>query len=142
MALTASPRTLRFPVPTAQPAPAPPAAPSERPRRKHPAFRTWEGTALPGLGRLQASGWLPTLLLAACAVVLVYLVQISGVATTGYDIQRLQNERTEWSLRNEQLRLELAKLRSLAWVESEAVGRLGMQRPTAVTFVDVNAPGR
>jgi cell division protein FtsL len=75
--------------------------------------------------------------LAACLVALVYLVQISGVATTGYDIQRLQAERDDWQLRNEQLQLELAKRKSLTWIESEATSRLGMVRPepTALTYL-------
>jgi cell division protein FtsL len=79
--------------------------------------------------------------MAASAVALMYLAQTSGVATTGYDIQRLQAERSEWMIRNEQLKLELTKLRSLAWVESEAVRRLGMQRPESVTYLrSTNAP--
>jgi cell division protein FtsL len=93
------------------------------------------GSATLDLRGRRAAAWLPTILLAGCAVALVYLVQTSGVATTGYDIQRLEAERNEWQLRNEQLRLELSKLRSLTWVESEAVGRLGMQRPDKVTYL-------
>jgi hypothetical protein len=80
-------------------------------------------------------GWAPAVLLASCAVALMYLAQTSGVATTGYDIQRLQSERSEWILRNEQLKLELSELRSLAWVESEAVRRLGMQRAESFTYL-------
>jgi hypothetical protein len=107
----------------------------QRPRRALPAALKWEDTSLPGLGRVRAAGWAPAVLLASCAVALMYLAQTSGVATTGYDIQRLQSERSEWMLRNEQLKLELAKLRSLAWVESEAVRRLGMQRAESVTYL-------
>lgn len=99
----------------------------------------WRDVRLPVLGRLWATAWLPSVLLAACLVALVYLVQTSGVATTGYDIQRLQAERDDWQLRNEQLELELAKRHSLTWIESEATGRLGMVRaePTALTYVKV-----
>ena len=104
------------------------AATAPRPMRNTPAALEWRDVSLPLLGRVRAAAWLPTILLAVCAVALVYLVQTSGVATTGYDIQRLQSERTEWQLRNEQLRLELAKLRSLTWVQTEAVSRLGMVR--------------
>jgi cell division protein FtsB len=93
---------------------------------------------LPGIGEVRATGWLPAVLLAACAVALMYLVQTSGVATVGYDVQRLQVESKQWELRNEQLRLELAKVKSLAWVESEATGRLGMVRPEEVTHVKVD----
>ena len=77
------------------------------------------------------------MLLAGCLVALVYLLQTSGVATAGYDIQSLQMQRDDWQLRNEQLRFELAKRQSLTWIESEATGRLGMVRPepTALTYV-------
>jgi hypothetical protein len=93
-----------------------------------PAALAWQDARVPVLGKLHATAWLPTILLAASLVALVYLVQTSGVATMGYDIQRLQAERADWQLRNEQLRLELAKRRSLTWVEAEAMGRLGMRR--------------
>jgi hypothetical protein len=115
------------------------AAAPPRPTRRTPAAFEWRDVNLPVLGGVRAAAWLPSILLAACAVALVYLVQTSGVATTGYDIQRLQAERTEWQLRNEQLKLELAKLRSLTWVQSEAVGRMGMVRadPAKLTYLRV-----
>ncbi len=103
-------------------------------RRVPPALE-WQDVSLPFMGRVRAELWLPTILLAACAVALVYLAETSGIATTGYDIQRLQAERSEWELRNEQLSLELDKLHSLAWVESQATTRLGMQRPARVTHI-------
>ena len=92
---------------------------------------------VPEVGRGGGVGWLPPVLLVVCSIALAYLLQTSGVATTGYDVQRLQAERSEWQLRNEQLRLELAKRRSLPWVEAEAVGRLQMQRPETVTYLKV-----
>jgi hypothetical protein len=109
-------------------------APSPR-----PAALEWQDARLPLVGRLWATAWLPSILLAGCVVALMYLLQTSGVATTGYDIQRLQVERSDWQLRNEQLRLELAKRRSLTWIEAEATGRLGMVRaePTALTYLKV-----
>ena len=108
-------------------------------RRPKPAALEWRDARLPIVGRLWARGWLPTMLVAALLVALMYLVQTSGIATTGYDIQRLQAERDDWQLRNEQLELELAKRHSLTWIESEATGRLGMVRadPTAITYVKV-----
>lgn len=102
-----------------------------------PAALEWQDARLPIVGRIWARSWLPAILLAGCLVALMYLLQTSGVATTGYDIQRLQAERDDWQLRNEQLQLELAKRHSLTWIESEATGRLGMVRaePTALTYV-------
>ncbi len=110
-----------------------------RARSTRPAAFEWQDARLPLLGRLWASAWLPSTLLAGSLVALMYLLQASGVAATGYDNQRLQVERDDWQLRNEQLRLELAKRRSLTWIESEASGRLGMVRPepTALTYVKV-----
>jgi hypothetical protein len=111
-----------------------------RASRAAPAALEWRDARLPLLGRLWATAWLPSILLAACLVALVYLLQTSGVATSGYDIQRLQAERDDWQLRNEQLQLELAKRRSLTWIEAEATGRLGMVRaePTALAYVKVD----
>ena len=106
-------------------------------RKARPAALEWRDARLPILGRLWATAWLPSILLAACLVALMYLLQTSGIATTGYDIQRLQAERDDWQLRNEQLQLELDKRQSLTWIESEATGRMGMVRadPTALTYV-------
>ena len=108
-------------------------------RTARPAALEWQEARLPILGRLWATAWLPSILLAGCLVALMYLLQTSGVATVGYDIQRLQVERDDWQLRNEQLRLELAKRRSLTWIESEAVGRLGMVQPepTALAYLKI-----
>jgi len=107
-----------------------------RSRRRRAALE-WRDARLPLVGRIWATAWLPSILLAGCLVALMYLLQTSGVATSGYDIQRLQAERDDWELRNEQLQLELAKRRSLAWIDAEATGRLGMVRaePTALTYV-------
>jgi hypothetical protein len=104
---------------------------------QRPAALEWREARLPLLGRLWATSWLPSILFAGCLVSLMYLLQTSGVATTGYDIQHLQVDRDDWQLRNEQLRFELAKRQSLTWIESEATGRLGMVRaePTALTYL-------
>src|ERR1700694_1664917 len=122
-----------------RPRPALAAPPRTRPRSTRPAALEWQEARLPVLGRLWATAWLPSVLLAGCLVALMYLLQASGVATVGYDIQRLQVERDDWQLRNEQLRLELAKRRSLTWIEAEATGRLGMVRaePTALAYLKV-----
>jgi hypothetical protein len=114
-----------------------PRPPFERAKPTRPAAFEWRDLRLPLLGRLWATAWLPSILLAASLVALMYLLQTSGVASTGYEIQRLQNERDDWQLRNEQLQLELAKRRSLTWIEAEATGRLGMVRaePTALTYL-------
>lgn len=97
---------------------------------------------VPSLLRVRSAAWLPVLALLFGLAALIYLVQTSSVATTGYDIQRLERERSAWRLRNEQLQLELAKLGSLAWIEHEATTRLGMVRPDRVVYLDGEAPLR
>ena len=69
-----------------------------------------------------------------------YLLQTGGALTTGYEIQKLERERTVWLNRNQQLEVEIARARSLAWVEHEAVNRLGMQRAPGTVVVRVDAP--
>lgn len=86
-----------------------------------------------------AISWIGMALLFSTAALSVYLVQISAVANAGYDLQRLEAERKGWLARNEQLELELAKRRSLAWVEAQAVQRLGMVRAEKPVYVQVGS---
>jgi hypothetical protein len=80
-------------------------------------------------------------LLAAALIVLAaigsgsYLAYQGSIATTGYSIQRLELERDAWKTRNDQIRAELARVRSLPYVEHEAVTRLRMQRPVRVAYL-------
>jgi len=83
-------------------------------------------------------GWIGMALLFTTAALSVYLVQISAVANAGYDLQRLEAERKGWLARNQQLELEVAKRRSLAWVESQAL-RLGMVRAEKPLYVQVGS---
>jgi hypothetical protein len=69
-----------------------------------------------------------------------YLLQTGGALTTGYEIQKLEHERGVWLNRNQQLEVEIARARSLIWVEHEAVHRLGMQRPVEPMVVQVDMP--
>lgn len=68
-----------------------------------------------------------------------YLLQTGGALTTGYEIQKLERERAAWANRNQQIEVEIARARSLAWVEHEAVHRLGMQRPTQQLVVRMDS---
>lgn len=69
---------------------------------------------------------------------LVYLNQTSDLAATSYDVAALQDEKTVWEMRNEQLRLQIAELQSLDRVDQSASTRLGMGPPSHVVYV--NAP--
>ena len=85
--------------------------------------------------------WLSALTVLAGLAAASYLAYVGSRATTSYSIQRLQGERDAWRVRNDQLRLELAKVRSLTWVEHEAVTRLNMQKPAQLVYLKVEAAG-
>lgn len=70
--------------------------------------------------------WVGASLILVAAALNFYLFQVSIVATSAYDMQRLQQERQDWLARNQQLELELAKARSLAWVQFKATQDLHM----------------
>ncbi|HZT08979.1 MAG TPA: hypothetical protein VFC51_18295 [Chloroflexota bacterium] len=84
------------------------------------------------------ASWIACAFLLASAALSLYLVQVSSVATAGYELERLQAERKEWLARNGQLELELAKRHSLVWSESQAVERLGMIRGPRPEYVVVS----
>lgn len=70
--------------------------------------------------------WTAASLLFVTVALNFYVFQVSVVATSAYELQRLERERDAWRARNSQLQLELSKGRSLRWVEHEAIRRLGM----------------
>ena len=69
----------------------------------------------------------------AFALALVYLGGATGVASGGYEAQRLQAKRDELHRQNSLLELELARLDSPARIEAEAK-RIGLVR---VSFIPV-----
>lgn len=69
----------------------------------------------------------------AFVLALAYLAGSTGVATSGYEAQRLEAQRDELRRQNTLLELELATLGSPARVEAEAK-RLGLVR---VAFIPV-----
>ena len=93
--------------------------------------------AMPSLPRWPILLCLGALTLLVGLAAASYLAYSGSVATSGYGIQRLRLERDVWRARNEQLRLELARVRSLTWVEHEAVARLGMQKPARLTYLRI-----
>jgi hypothetical protein len=70
---------------------------------------------------------------AAFALALAYLAGTTGVASGGYEAQRLQAARDELHRQNALLELELARLDSPARIETEAK-RIGLIR---VSFIPV-----
>lgn len=85
------------------------------------------------------ANWVGAAFIFGTAAFSLYLTQVSTVATSGYELERLQAERAGWIARNEQLELELAKRRSLAWTETQATQRLGMLRGPRPAYVVAEA---
>src|SRR5215212_3929324 len=97
------------------------------------------GVPLPSaLPRLTLLVWFTLLTLLVGVVAASYLAYTGNIARANYDVQKLQVERDQWRMRNDQLRVELAKVHSLIWVEHEAVSRLNMQRPGQLTYLQVS----
>lgn len=81
--------------------------------------------------------WASASLLFVTAVLNFYIFQVSIVATSSYELQRIERELESWRAKNEQLKLELARARSLNWVEFQAIDRLGMARGEAAFYIRV-----
>src|SRR5256885_686426 len=121
---------------------------------RQPFARTWFPTRRPpSITPILSQNvilWIGASLLLVAAALNFYLFQVSIVATSAYDLQRLQQERDDWSARNQQLELELAKVRSVSWVRYKATQDLHMvqggepvylrRTPHAVTPPAVPAP--
>src|SRR6266508_2508152 len=85
--------------------------------------------------RVRWALWILPILIGLMSAPSLYLAQTSDAVTLGHTIQRLKSERDLWLERNKQLELELAKVRSLAWIENEATTRLGMQRSNPSVYI-------
>ncbi len=123
--------------PLARPA-SPPRSPSP-PRPAEPAHSNSVGLrGRRAVVTRHALGWIAVSLLFAGVLLSLYLIQVSTVTLTGYDLERLELERQTWLARNQQLEVELAKRRSLAWAELQATQQLGMTRSERPIFLSVH----
>lgn len=82
--------------------------------------------------------WLGAMTALAGVVAASYLAYTGSVATATYAIQRLEIERDLWRTRNDQLRAELSKQRSLTWVEHQAASRLGMRKADPPIYLPID----
>ena len=72
-----------------------------------------------------------------CIVVaaLLYLTQVSRVATSGYDLAHLEHRREQLKREHQQLLFELASLQSIGHVDQAAARELGMVQAHTETFL-------
>jgi cell division protein FtsL len=71
---------------------------------------------------------------------LLYVIQTSQVAGLGYEVSRLERERTEKSLENQQLTYQVANYQALPRVQEVAIDDLGMQPMSDYIFITVPLP--
>jgi cell division protein FtsL len=87
---------------------------------------------------------LPVVLIVAAMVVgiaaLLPLVQSSESTSTAGDIRRLEEERTGWQTRLQELEIEVAGMGSLDRIEKEARMRFKMTAPENTEYISVDAP--
>lgn len=88
----------------------------------------------------QIAAWVPLVAVLLGIIGLFYLAQASDVTAMGYSIQELQVEEANWKLKNEQLRLELSRAKSLTVIEKEAATRLLMVPSKGNLYLKAPAP--
>ena len=67
-----------------------------------------------------------------CVLGLIYLTQITKTSTYGYEIQKLQAQKTQLADQQQVLQVEAARLQALDNVKK---GSVGMVQPTQVDYV-------
>ncbi len=70
---------------------------------------------------------------------LLYLTQVSRVATSGYDLANLEHRREQLQREHQQLLVELASAQSIGQVDQAAASKLGMVRARTETFLPAAA---
>jgi len=68
---------------------------------------------------------------------LLYLSQSNQMATSGYDIARLEKQQQELRLENERLQIEASRLQSIQNIDT-AVDKSGMVSVTKINYVPAN----
>lgn len=96
-----------------------------------------------GIARRMNGAIIFTVAIALIASVgMLYLLQTNHVANLGYQMSRLQAERTERTTANQRLTAQIAELQALDQVESVAVGQIGMEPMEKYIFLTVNRPAQ
>ncbi len=75
------------------------------------------------------------ILIVAALISTLYLTQTSNVAIVGYDLHKLERQRLELEINNEQVHMKIDRLKSLPVIERRA-SELGMSLPSSVIFVE------
>lgn len=96
--------------------------------------------SLPLAGRISRTLIVGLALLAVAALGLFQVLQSSQLASTGFELRTLQNERTRLESEIRLLEAGVAERSQLERVHEEAVNRLGMVEPDQTLHLQVNEP--
>jgi cell division protein FtsL len=73
---------------------------------------------------------------------ILYLIQTAHVASLGYRLSDVQNERDKLAIENARLGYDIAKYESLDTIDQIATQKLGMAPLTKQQYLDVQAPAQ
>ena len=88
---------------------------------------------LPPIGLVFAS------IVCVAVAALLYLTQVSRVATSGYELASLEQRREQLKQEHQQLLVELASIQSIGQVDQAAASELGMVQAHTETFLPAAA---
>lgn len=94
------------------------------------------GRLLRGISRLLAL----IALVGLMAIGSLQVLQSSRTATTGYELQQIQQQRSELAAEVRLLEAEIAQMTNVGTVHAAATDRLGMVRPTESVRIAVSVP--
>jgi cell division protein FtsL len=85
---------------------------------------------------------LPVILTVAVFIIgltaMLPLIQSSGATSTAGNIEELEQDKSGLQARLRELEIDVATLGSLTRIESEAINRLGMEKPKDVQYIPIN----
>lgn len=97
----------------------------------------------PAAGGLLRPQNLPVVLTIAAMVVgiaaLLPLVQSSESTSTAGDIRQLEQDKTSWQIRLQELEVDIARMGSLDWIEAQARFRFKMGPPQDTMYISVDS---
>ena len=113
----------------------------QAPRRVQPARPVRRARIVrPAAPPLNTAALFTIVVLTIATVGLLHLIQTSQVAGLGYEVSRLERERTAKALENQQLSYDVARLQALPQVEQVALEQLGMLPVDDYIFLTVPLP--
>lgn len=104
--------------------------------------KTHKQATLLGAGKAFSLPLLLTLAALAIGLAALFpLIQSSGATSTNFQIQRLEQELTDWEARTDELEAEIATLSGLERIEQEAAQRFQMVPAQETIYLTVDQPG-